>query len=234
MNYPIKGTPGGMYVYSYIRSTDSITANAGTPYYIGLGIGDRAIRDHGHIPTPSKEFIVICEQDLTEVGAIALERRLIQWWGRKDIKTGILLNRTEGGEGSRGRSTESRKKTSDANRRRKGQPLSDRRKKALADLHQKLRGRKQTKEHIERRKLIGEKNGMYNKTHTDEVKAFLSSIQKGIPKSAEHNKKVSEALKGIPKPKLTCPHCERKIAGEANAKRWHFNNCKLAPLHSEV
>ncbi len=88
------------YVYAYLRED-------GSPYYIGKGKGSRAYAKHHrsngtNLLPKNKNQIKVIAHSLLEQEAYFLEQCLIKIYGRKDLGTGILRNRADGGEGRTG------------------------------------------------------------------------------------------------------------------------------------
>ena len=85
------------YTYAYLRED-------ATPYYVGKGKGSRAFKKGRNEikPPKNKRRILILKQNLTEEEAFRHEIYMIDVFGRKDLGTGILHNRTNGGDGSSG------------------------------------------------------------------------------------------------------------------------------------
>ncbi len=159
------------YIYAYLRED-------GTPYYIGKGKGNRAFATRRAIPKPPKDRIVIMETNLTEIGALALERFYIQWYGRKDLGTGTLRNMTDGGDGTSGHivTEETRKKISSYNK-----------------------GKVKSEEH---KKKIGQSN----KGKKHEYLSLLNVSRRGVPRSEETKRKISESRKGKKYPRTNLSH----------------------------
>jgi hypothetical protein len=98
------------YVYVY---RDPRPTKNNQPVYVGKGTGDRDIShwSRGSHNKPFQDFIshlkqrgfvAICErvyETENEADAFAKEMELISFYGRRDLKTGPLFNRTDGGEG---------------------------------------------------------------------------------------------------------------------------------------
>lgn len=76
----------------------------GTFYYIGKGTDRRPYskRKRGINPPSDKTRILILHSNLDEQTAFDYERKLILFYGRKDLGTGLLRNMTDGGEGMSG------------------------------------------------------------------------------------------------------------------------------------
>ena len=126
------------YTYAYLRED-------GTPYYIGKGKGKRINeRQHNRINLPVKERRIYLKQNLTEAEAFRHEIYMIAVFGRKDLRTGILQNQTNGGEGGSGviMKNDTKRKISE---KLKGREISDKTRKRLSDA------------------LKGNKNGQSNK-----------------------------------------------------------------------
>jgi hypothetical protein len=90
-------SPYRFYTYAYLREDR-------TPYYIGKGKGNRLyVKHHKGISVPKNNSrIIFLKQNLTEDEAFKHEIYMIAVFGRKDLGTGILHNKTDGGEGFSG------------------------------------------------------------------------------------------------------------------------------------
>jgi hypothetical protein len=103
--------PNRFYTYAYLRGDR-------TPYYIGKGEKDRIYKKKKNEiqPPKNKSRIIFLKRNLTEDEAFKHEIYIISVLGRKDLGTGILRNRTNGGEGGSGsiRSDETKKKIGDS------------------------------------------------------------------------------------------------------------------------
>ena len=132
------------YTYAYLRED-------GTPYYIGKGSGDRINKNHGRpCSKPPLDRRIKLKTNLTEEEAFKHEVYMIAVFGRKDIGTGILYNKSNGGEGNSGliMSQETREKMSRSGKGKKKPPgHGEKVSKARKGKPSPLRGRVMPEEH---------------------------------------------------------------------------------------
>lgn len=164
------------YTYAYLREDK-------TPYYIGKGKGNRIYLKRKKVnPPKDKSRIIYLKQNLTEEEAFKHEIYMISIFGRKDLGTGILHNKTDGGEGTSGynhteetkhkmstpQSKETKEKISKTLKGRKKLPLSEEQKKKISETKKKnfKEGKYKTP------------NGMLGKKHKEETKKKMSIIMK--------------------------------------------------------
>ncbi len=164
------------YTYAYLREDN-------TPYYIGKGNGRRVYqKQKGHNPPKDKTRIIFLKQNLTEQEAFKHEIYMIAVFGRIDLRTGILHNMTNGGEGGSGRvlSEETRRKLSDANR---GKNHPNYGKTTSLETKAKMSASKKNMSDETRAKYsaanTGENHPFYGKTHSPETRAKYSTARKG-------------------------------------------------------
>ncbi len=80
------------YTYLWLRED-------GTPYYVGKGHGTRAYVWHRRIGHAPPQECILTQEFPSEENCFEAEKFLIQFYGRKDLGTGALANRSDGGIG---------------------------------------------------------------------------------------------------------------------------------------
>jgi hypothetical protein len=210
------------YTYAYLREDR-------TPYYIGKGQGNRAYRRSKKRINPPKDKsrIIILKQNITEEEAFKHEIYMIAVFGRKDLGTGILHNRTDGGEGGSGAivSEETRRKLSEAG---KSRIFSEETRRKLSEASKGRTHSEETKIKMSeeskgktfseetRIKLSASSKG---KTHSEETKIKMSEAAKGKTFSEETRRKISEANKN------PSEETKRKMSEAKKGKKWWNDGC---------
>lgn len=158
------------YVYAYLRSVNSANGAKHSPYYIGKGSGSRILSNQGRpVNKPrNKSLIVYIQEGLTEQEAFALESYCIDLYGRLDLGTGCLRNKSNGGEGASGviKSEATRQKISRAH---KGKVITAETRKKISKAG---KGRKLSlaiREKMSERQK-GESNPFWGQKHSEQFK----------------------------------------------------------------
>ncbi len=182
-------TTDPFYTYLWLRED-------GTPYYVGKGTNNRAYVRHRMGNAPPKDRVILQEHP-SEQDAWDAEMFLIDYYGRKDLGTGCLINRTDGGEGGGVNPSEAT---------REKQRTSHLGHKASTETRQRM-SRSQVKRcsggenHWTRkpgyeesiRKMSAARMG---RTLSDETKAKISAARLGHETSEETRMKISAANQG--------------------------------------
>lgn len=183
------------YTYLWLRED-------GSPYYVGKGHNRRGLDSDGHrMNAPGTKDRILIQEFLDEKAAFEAEKFLIGYYGRLDLGTGCLLNLTDGGVGG----TTGYKHTEDA-KKRIGKASSERinteeRRDIWRSYGRNNKGRSRPdaaqffKNYMD--SLTQQQRSEKGRKARAAVKNLyrLPSPQKGIQRTEEVRKKISDAIK---------------------------------------
>jgi hypothetical protein len=193
--------PNRFYTYAYLREDR-------TPYYIGKGEGRRAYSKNHSVFVPPEERILFLKKNLLEEDAYQHEAYMISVFGRKDLETGILRNRTNGGDGTKGmlltetqRNEISQRQLGEKNHffGKKHTPETKKRmSKAQTGEKHSMFGRKHKTESREKisNSIKGENHPLYGKGHSKETKIKMREKFKKVYKIT-YKDGTFEIIKGM-------------------------------------
>jgi NUMOD3 motif len=139
------------YTYAYLREDK-------TPYYIGKGKDGRAyVKNRQTKPPKDKSRIIFLKKNLTEEEALKHEKYMSNVFGRKDLGTGILHNKTDGGEGTFRRiitdkEKEKMRQREIGNKRCLGRTVSEETRRKISEANKGKKRTEEQKENLKNRK----------------------------------------------------------------------------------
>jgi hypothetical protein len=181
-------------VYRHIR------LDKNEPFYIGIGKDSYRAYDKSrrnkhwyNIVDLGGYDIEILFDDLTLDEAREKEKEFIKIYGRRDCGTGTLCNHTDGGEGANGRIYKPTQETIEKIRlkriglpsKKRGIPLSE---EAKIKISNSLKGKKQSSETIEKRRL-----SCVGKKRSEQSRLNISKGKTGVPFSDSHKLNILNA-----------------------------------------
>lgn len=222
----------GCFVYCYLRSKDSKTAKAGTPYYVGIAKNACRPTSAHKCPVPlDLSLIRLMRAELSWEEACRWESYYIAKYGRKDLGAGVLLNLTDGGDGLVNPSKETRRLIGrNSGAARVGIVFSESHR---TNISASLKGVPKSSEHAKKAGLA--RRGKRNSEASIEKMRQTKTGQKQSPAHVEARRKglIGHVVTAETRAKLSAAHKGRTFTDETK-RRMSESGKKRKPASAET